>query len=97
MKIIYHTDIWKLTLDIKKNIDNDEVICCYESFKSYNIKWKCKNSKICYQISSIDFIISKRNIPEFLAKDFPVATKLVSWIKENSKAIDTINSLKAFL
>lgn len=99
-KKYHYKNLFNLILDLKKDVDNGSHISCYSSNQGY-YRWKCAASKKSYHIKK------RRFDWRFLPKPIEQHTKnyniyksydnLVSWIKENSKIIQVVNDLTAFL
>ena len=99
-KKYHYKNLFNLILDLKEDVDNESYISCYSSNQGY-YNWKCADSKKSYFIKKRRF--DWRDLPkpiELHVKNYNFYTdyvKLIPWIKENSKIIQVINDLKAFL
>lgn len=96
----YFTNIWDLINVMKKDALANYKISVFQSSKKHSYyKWKCVESKTIYQISSFNVMPTLSNFPKVLRKNFMNTTfkDTINWIKENSKAIDSVNKLKSFL
>jgi len=91
-----YSDLWKLILDLKKELDENQVLYIYFSLRQYKITIKNKLKRTSYEIASSDYFFTKNKVPYFFIGKIPDVNTILLWIKDNSKAIDTVNTLKAF-
>lgn len=92
----HYDDVWTLITDLKTALDNGGHVTMYHSNVKNFIRWKCQTSRQSFQIKDHTYFYSK-NVPDIFVNNFPSTNMTISWIKSNSKAIDTVNNLKAFL
>jgi hypothetical protein len=95
----YFIDLWDLITILKKDIDNNYKVTFFRQQKNwrYCYRWKCFESKNIYELHHNKGYFFG-NVPDFF-EEVLSRTDLVdlkSWIKENSKNIDSVNRLKAF-
>jgi hypothetical protein len=99
-----YKNLFDLILDLKTDVDSGSHISCYSSNQGY-YRWKCADSKKSYHIKQRDF--NTNHIPKIIQSylhdnslyymPYMPYNKLISWIKINSKIIQVLNNLTAFL